>query len=92
MRSVYEASPVSKYKIGPIPLITLSGIIYFTLLAMLLYYFIVNPLYGAWNVISLVVTAIAYVTCIVYYFTVKYYRLKKEGIDISLAFRELPPE
>jgi len=92
MRSVYEASPVSKYKIGPVPLITISGIIYFTLLAMTLYYFIVNPLYGAWNVTSLIVAAIAYITCVIYYFAVKYYRLKREGIDITLAFREIPPE
>jgi amino acid transporter len=92
MRSAYEASPVSKYKIGPVPLITISGIIYFTLLAMFLYYFIVNPLYGAWNVTSLIVAAIAYITCAIYYFAVKYYRLKREGIDITLAFREIPPE
>lgn len=91
MKSVYEASPVSKYKVGPIPLITISGIIYFILLATLLYYIAVNPLYGGWNLISLVVAAIAYITCVIYYFAVKYYR-KKKGIDISLAFKELPPE
>jgi len=92
MRSVYDASPVSKYKIGPIPLITISGIIYFILLVTLLYYFIINPLYGGWNIPSLIVAAIAYITCVIYYFAVKYYRKKKEGIDISLAFKELPPE
>lgn len=91
MKEVYEASPVSKYKIGPVPLITVSGFIYFVLLAILVYYFIINPLYGAWNVISLIVATIAYITCIAYYFAVKYYR-KRQGIDISLAFRELPPE
>ena len=91
MRSVYEASPVSKYKIGPIPFITICGIIYFLLLAMLVYYFAINPLYGGWNVASLVVASVVYATCVIYYFAIKYYR-KRQGIDISLAFKELPPE
>jgi hypothetical protein len=43
-------------------------------------------------VTSLIVAAIAYITCVIYYFAVKYYRLKREGIDITLAFREIPPE
>ncbi|MEM4474290.1 MAG: APC family permease, partial [Candidatus Bathyarchaeia archaeon] len=72
-KKIYEASPVSKYKVGPIPLITISGIIYFVFLMIVLYYFIVNPLYGGWNEISIIVAGAAYLTCIIYYFAVKYY-------------------
>lgn len=90
-KRIYDASPVSKYKVGPISFITVCGLVYFILLTILLYFFIVNPLYGAWNIISLVVAVIAYISCIIYYLGVKEYR-KRQGIDIGLAFKELPPE
>ena len=94
MKAIYEASPVSKYKIGPLPLMSLCGFIYFCFLATVLYYYFTNPALGArpeLGTISFYLPIAIFVFAIVYFFAIRAYR-KKQGIDIDLAFKELPPE
>jgi len=98
LKSVYEASPVSKYKVGPIPFISICGAIYCGLLLSVLYFFFTNTGLGAfsWSLESvaaqsLIVVAVIYIFGIIYFYAMRAYR-KKQGIDIDLAFKELPPE
>jgi len=100
LKSVYEASPASKYKLGPIPFISICGVIYFSLLLFVLYYFFTNPGLGAIpatlslesvTLQSLLVVVGIYIVGIIYYYAMRAHR-KGQGIDIDLAFKELPPE
>ena len=94
VKAIYEASPVSKYKLGPLPLMSLCGFIYFCFLATVLYYYFTNPALGArpeLGTISFYLPIAIFVFAIVYFFAIRAYR-KKQGIDIDLAFKELPPE
>ena len=90
-KELYNASPASKYKIGNIPLVTLSGIIYLGLLLTVVYFYFTNPGLGAWHLPSFLVILGIYIFAIIYFFAMREYR-KKQGIDIDLAFKELPPE
>lgn len=91
VKDIYEASPVSKYKIGSVPFISICGVIYVILEILVVYYFVTAPGLGAWHVPSLVITAIILAASVVYFYAIRAYR-KSQGIDIDLAFEELPPE
>lgn len=90
MREIYRASPASRYKIGPVPLITLCGIAGMAMNALLLYYSLaVNELFLNYPP-SLAVLVGFLVACALIW-PVSYWYWKRKGIDISLAFREVPP-
>jgi len=91
VKDIYDASPVSKYKIGRIPFISICGVIYVILEILVVYYFVTCPGLGAWHVPSLTITAIILATSVIYFYAIRSYR-KRQGIDIDLAFKELPPE
>ncbi|MCS7104387.1 MAG: APC family permease [Thermofilaceae archaeon] len=90
-KSMYESSPVSRLKLGPIPFVTVCGVVYASLLLALLYYYFTIPGLGALHIPSLITLTVAYGVGVLYFYTVKWYR-RRQGIDIDLAFRELPPE
>lgn len=91
VKHIYEASPVSKYKIGSVPIISICGVIYLIYEILLVYYFVTAPGLGAWHVPSIAITSVILAGSVVYFFIIRSYR-KKQGIDIDLAFEELPPE
>ncbi|MEM1523704.1 MAG: hypothetical protein QXU69_11765, partial [Thermofilaceae archaeon] len=88
---MYESSPVSKLKVAGVPLISICGAVYAGLLLVLLYFYFTNPGLGALHEPSLLTILAAYVAGTAYFYGVKLYR-RRQGIDIDLAFRELPPE
>lgn len=89
---VFETSPVSKYKVGSIPAISLLGGLCLVMFSFLTYYALLNPAAegptSAPALASLVV--IFLIGAGVYFLSRAYYRSK--GIDISRAFAEIPPE
>ncbi|MHA1581454.1 MAG: amino acid permease [Candidatus Baldrarchaeia archaeon] len=90
-RDLYEKAAISKFKIGSIPLITIIGIIStaFTLFIASLYFFF--PALGlADPLTSAIVCGTIFGSGLVYFYAVKYYR-KKQGIDLDLLYREIPP-
>ena len=98
-RELYRTSPISKYKIGPIPIITICGAVSIIFSAWMFYYFMTNALFvgvdlrtglltGA-NTFLLVLIAI-FVGWTVYYFVRRAY-LRRVGIDLELAYKEVPP-
>jgi len=91
LKTVYEMSAASRYKVGSIPFISICGVVYFGVLAAVLYYYFTNPGLGSLYIPSLAVTGAIYVFGIVYFYFIRSYRMK-QGIDIRMAFTELPPE
>jgi len=72
--------------------VVLSGIggVIFSLFIMYIYATV--PAIGMANPASLGVVFAVYIITIVYYYAIKLYRKSRQGIDIDLAFREVPPE
>lgn len=90
-REIYEASPCSKYKIFGIPLITIAGIGNFIFMSFLIYVFATEPRLGCADLNSMLFLLGFYVVSAIIFIVAWWYR-KKQGIDLSLAFKEIPPE
>lgn len=99
---LYNASPVAKYKILGIPLITVAGVIFGAFLSFLLFQWLFDPnnLYGIGysihpegkkNGTSLVFMGILYGIAAAIYFGFKAYR-KRAGIDLDKVHAEIPAE
>jgi APA family basic amino acid/polyamine antiporter len=91
-RHIYESSPASKYKILGIPIITVCGIVGFVLMSVIVWYTLTTPSLGFANEQSEIAMAIGLIVAGIYFYVVKLYRKHRNGIDIELAFREIPPE
>jgi len=96
-REVYRTSPIAKYKVGPIPLITICGLIAAGFSAWMLYYYIVQPFLGIADLSkgldglkSLLIMLAIFIGWSVYYFVRRAY-LKSVGINLDLAYKEIPP-
>ncbi len=90
-KEVYRLSPAAKYKVGPVPLITITGIVGMIFNVVIIYYWLTVPALGLTNYAVLVFIIGAYVVGAIWYFAFKEYR-KRQGLDISLAFKTIPPE
>jgi basic amino acid/polyamine antiporter, APA family len=92
---LYKVSPIAKYKVGPIPLITLAGLIATAFSVWMLYWYVTNPFLGvvlAGNpgLISLGIMLAIFLGWVAYYFIRRAY-LKSIGINLELAYKEIPP-
>lgn len=101
-KSLYEASPIAKYKIAGIPMITVAGVIFVLFLLFLLFEWLLDPnaLYGIGysindkgvkNIGSIIYMALMYILAIAIYYGAKSYR-KSRGVDLDKIYKEIPVE
>jgi len=97
-KKLYEASGLAGKKVAGAPLITVAGIIATVFIGLLLYGFFSNPGFLIYNPSSLTLSLIGYgvalslfITGFVIYYISTYLR-KRQGVDLSLALSEIPPE
>ncbi|OGO35350.1 MAG: hypothetical protein A2W35_02715 [Chloroflexi bacterium RBG_16_57_11] len=92
---LFNASPIAKYKILGIPLISVAGVIFTAFLAFLLYAWIFDPqkLYGIGlqNPNSMFFMGVLYLLALGTYLFFRSYR-KREGIDMAKVHQEIPAE
>jgi amino acid transporter len=92
---LYKASPIAKYNVFGIPLITVAGVIFGGFLVFLLYQWLFDPngLYGIGlsNTSSVVYMLSMYVLAGVIYFGFRSAR-KRQGIDMDKVQAEIPVE
>ncbi len=92
---LYNASPIARYKVAGIPLITVAGVIFGGFEVFLLYEWLVDPnnLYGiGWkNTSSLIFMAVLYLLALGIYVGFRVYRTR-QGIDVSKIYAEIPVE
>ena len=91
VRHIWDASPYKAWRIGKVPVATIAGCVGLILVIMLVYAFYTSEglafMHDVWTAIYI----IAWLLGIGWYFIWKSKRAK-EGIDVSLAFKEIPPE
>jgi amino acid transporter len=94
-RDLYNASPIVKYKIFGIPMITVAGVVFAGFLGFLLFEWIIDPnkLYGIGlqNQNSIIFILALYALATGIYLGFRALR-KREGIDISRVHKEIPVE
>lgn len=89
---LFKASPISKYVWAGIPVITIVGLLFDVIAVYILWQYVTVATWGiaavTGYVFNLAMLAIGAIT----YFAFKAYRKKKESLDLSLVYREIPPE
>jgi amino acid transporter len=94
VRQSYSSSAVAKYKLGGVPLVTVLGIIAVLVELYIDYLLLTNPLLGVAGgnlVLSVGFLVILAVVFGATYYAFKYWN-KRRGIDVSVAFNQIPPE
>jgi hypothetical protein len=90
-KRLYESSPMARYKVAGIPLITVTGFITALFLGFNLYHWFTNALYAVNNRDSLYFMGGMYLLALVIYVVAKVVR-KSQGIDLSAIHKEIPVE
>jgi basic amino acid/polyamine antiporter, APA family len=90
-KHLYENSPLARYKVAGIPLITISGVLTALFLAYNLWKWLDDELYAVNNRSSLVFLGSMYLLALVIYVAAKVVR-KRQGIDLNAIHQEIPVE
>ncbi len=94
-KDLYEASPLAKFRIGKVPLISVFGVIFAAFLIFLLYEWLIDPngLYGISyrNTTSMVYMGVMYALALGIYLVARAYR-KSKGIAVDKIYKEIPLE
>jgi basic amino acid/polyamine antiporter, APA family len=90
-KELYLSSPGSQYTIGGVPWVTVLGAIGFFFAAAAEIAFLASPGYGLRGTTPYLVVSGVVVGSIVVYWITHFYQRGK-GVNISYAFREVPPE
>ena len=91
VRGIWEASPYRTWTIFGIPVVSIGAVLYLTFILAMLYYSFVEPTTRVTTGKSMFLFVASWVAGILWYFVWKA-RSKKQGIDVSITFGELPPE
>jgi amino acid transporter len=90
-KAIYNASPISKYKIGRVPLLTLCGIWGFIVGVVLIWFYLVEPGLGLSSTPGLIGIGVILVFAFIWFWVARALN-KRKGIDIDLNFKQIPPE
>jgi len=88
-KKMYADSPISKYKLAGIPLITISGILGLIYFGFMFYLYISDSRFGTNSALSAMYILGAIVVSAVIYFVYKLYR-RGQGINTNLTYKEIP--
>jgi APA family basic amino acid/polyamine antiporter len=90
-KSLFANSPIARYKVAGIPLVSVAGAITALFLGFNLWEWFDKDLYAVNNADSLKFMAVMYVAALVLYVVAKLYR-KRQGIDLKAIYEEIPVE
>jgi basic amino acid/polyamine antiporter, APA family len=90
-RDIYMASPIAKYTVVGIPLITAASGLFIVFLVFCLYKWLQDDRYGINDGGSLVFMGGLYVLAIAIFVGSRLYR-RSQGMDLSMAYGEIPAE
>jgi len=91
VRHIWEASPYRHWKVLGIPAVTVGGFVNLIYLAILFYFYVTAPDLEGLSGPSVIFYIIMWVVGFLWYYFFKWYN-SREGIDVGLAYSELPPE
>jgi basic amino acid/polyamine antiporter, APA family len=88
---IYNASPIARFKVAGLPLITVAAGLFIVFLVFSLYKWLQDDAYGVNNTSSLIYMAGMYVLAIVIYVGSKVVR-RRQGMDLGMVYGEIPLE
>lgn len=91
MPELYNSSPVAKYRLFGVPLITVCGVIFLGFMAAVFYAWFTNPTYGLASTTSYLYMGTLYLISLTVFLVSRWYR-KKQGIDMNKVYGSIPAE
>jgi APA family basic amino acid/polyamine antiporter len=88
---IYNASPIAKYKLGPLPLITVAAVAFVAFLGFCIYYWLKDDVYGSNDKGSLIYMGCLYAVALGIYVISRIVR-KRQGMDLGMVYKEIPVE
>jgi basic amino acid/polyamine antiporter, APA family len=90
---IYNASPVAKYKIAGLPVISIAGLLSTLFLGWVIYLWLSDPLYGigVGNADSIKFLGVLYGAAAVLYVVARFWR-RAQGVDLDAIHAEIPAE
>jgi len=90
---IYNASPVAKYKIAGLPVISIAGLLSTLFLGWVIYLWLSDPLYGigVGNADSIKFLGALYGAAAVLYVVARFWR-RAQGVDLDAIHAEIPAE
>jgi amino acid transporter len=91
--AIYRASPMARYAIGPIPVISIAGAVTVVVLGWTIYQWLSNALYGigVGNTNSIVFLGVLYASAAILYVVARLFR-RSQGVDLDAIHAEIPAE
>lgn len=90
-RDLFENSVVAKYRIGPVPLLSVVAGLAAAFVGWNLYEWLTNSVYGVNNTTSLIFMGAMYLLAIIIYVIAKLVR-RHQGLDLNMVYGEIPVE
>ncbi len=88
---IYNASPIARYNVLGIPLITVAAVAFAVFLILCLYKWLTDATYGVNNGQSLIYVLILYAVALALYVGFRLYR-RAQGMDLKMVYGEIPEE
>jgi amino acid transporter len=88
-KDIYDKSP-SKQKVAGVPLVVVLSIIGLAFVGLFLYFYIAYPAIGLWAPLSVTLFIGVWIVAFVLY-AISYLVRKRQGIDLTMLFKEIPP-
>jgi basic amino acid/polyamine antiporter, APA family len=90
-REIYNASPIARYRVLGIPLITVAAVLFGAFLIFCLVKWLQDDVYGVNHASSLYYMAAMYGVAILIYVGSRLYR-RNQGLDLGMVYDEIPAE
>ena len=88
---IYNASPIARYNVLGIPLVTVAAVAFAVFLILCLYKWLTDATYGVNNGQSLIYVLILYAVALALYVGFRLYR-RAQGMDLKMVYGEIPEE
>jgi basic amino acid/polyamine antiporter, APA family len=88
---IYNASPIAKYKVAGIPLITAAAVLFLAYLGFCIWKWLEDGVYGSNNRNSLYYMGCLYLVAFLIYGISRLVR-KRQGMDLKTVYKEIPVE
>jgi basic amino acid/polyamine antiporter, APA family len=88
---IYNASPIAKYRIAGLPLITAAAVLFLAYLGFCIYKWLQDDVYGSNNSDSLIYMGCLYAVALLIYVGSRIVR-RRQGMDLGMVYNEIPSE
>ena len=88
---IYNASPIARYRVAGIPLVTFAAVMFIIILGFALYKWFQDSVYGVNNASSLRYMGAMYLLAIAIYVGSRLFR-RSQGMDLKMVYDEIPVE